>query len=305
MEENKSNNKLYLAIIALLLLLLLGAGFALWNENKAKNDLTDAKAKLETEFKTLSDSLDAKAAELEVFKGKNAELDSMIVAQQAEIEQQKKQIQGLFARGKMNAAELTKAKEMLAKYETSIAEMQKKIEELTAQNQQLTTQNQQLSTDLNAEKATTAQLSETNKTLSKKVELGSLLQLRNLEVAGVKKKGNGDDKVIKRAKAVESLRISFETGDNKVLEPGTATLYIRVINPKGETIAVADKGSGTIKLAESGETIQYTQKADFEWNQTNKKIVVYWSSNVNSEGSYKVEVYQSGYLVGKGAVELN
>lgn len=305
MEENKSNNKLYLAIIALLLLLLLGAGFALWNENKAKNDLTDAKAKLETEFKTLSDSLDAKASELEVFKGKNAELDSMIVAQQAEIEQQKKQIQGLFARGKMNAAELAKAKEMLAKYETSIAEMQKKIEELTAQNQQLTTQNQQLSTDLNAEKATTAQLSETNKNLSKKVELGSLLQLRNLEVAGVKKKGSGDDKVIKRAKAVESLRISFETGDNKVLEPGTATLYIRVINPKGETIAVADKGSGTIKLAESGETIQYTQKADFEWNQSNKKIVVYWSSNVNSEGSYKVEVYQSGYLVGKGAVELN
>jgi hypothetical protein len=57
--------------------------------------------------------------------------------------------------------------------------MQTKIAELTKQKRTTFLSNQQLSTDLSAEKATTAQLTETNTVLSKKVELGSLLQLRN------------------------------------------------------------------------------------------------------------------------------
>jgi hypothetical protein len=139
---------------------------------------------------------------------------------------------------------------------------------------------------------------------NKKVELGSLLQPRNILVEGVEKKKNGKEVVVKRVKSTQSLRITFETGENKVLEPGNLSLYLRIMSPKGETISVADQGSGAFKLSEGGETMQYTKKADFDWSQTNKKIVVYWSQNIQDAGTYKVEIYQSGYLIGKGAVEL-
>lgn len=303
--ENNQGNKIYLGIIALLLLLLLGSGYLLWNKNHANDVLTSEKQQIETEYKNLSDTLEIRKADIEQMISVNGIKDDSILAMRDELEKKQQQLQSAIAGGKKDKAELKKLREMLTGYESSITEMKARIDQLVAQNKQLTDQNQQLSTDLNSEKATSAQLSETNKGLSKKVELGSLLQLRSMEVVGVKKKGSGDDKIIKRAKLTESLRISFETGDNKVLEQGNVALLIRVINPKGETIAVADKGSGTFKLAESGETVQYTQKAEFDWNQSNKKIVVYWSSNVNAEGTYKVEVYQSGYLVGKGSVELN
>ena len=148
-------------------------------------------------------------------------------------------------------------------------------------------------------------MSEQNKGLSKKVELGSLLQLRNIEVLGTRKKGNGKEVTVKKGKQVESMKISFETGENKVLENGPLSLAIRIINPKGETITVADQGSGSFKLADSEEVVQYTKKADFDWTQSNKKVVVYWSQGVNLEGTYRVEVYQSGYLIGKGSVENN
>jgi len=94
----------------------------------------------------------------------------------------------LFAKGKMNAKELAEAKAKIAEYESSIGDLKKKVEELTQQNQQLTSQNQQLSTDLSAEKKTTSELSEQNKGLSKKVEIGSLLQLKNIAVDGISKK---------------------------------------------------------------------------------------------------------------------
>lgn len=306
MENNQGggNKKIYVAIIVLLLLVNAVAIYLLWSENKAKNDVTNQKVTLQNDFKALSDTLDAKKGELEQFKGKNAELDSTISAKQNEIENQKKQIASLFAKGKMNGAELAKAKEMISQYEASIADLQKKVDELGKQNQQLTAQNQQLSTDLSSEKKTTASLSEENKGLSKKVELGSLLLLKTVTVEGISKKKNGKEVVEKKVKKTESLRITFETGDNKVLEPGKVSLYIRVINPKGETISVADQGSGTIKSAEKNEPIQYTKQADIDWAQTNKKVVAYWNSNVKDAGTYKVEVYQSGYVIGSGKVEL-
>jgi len=306
MEDQQSggNKKIYVAIIALLLLINGVALYLLYSENKAKKDLTEKKIELEANFKTLTDTLDSKKMELEQYKGKNAELDSIITAKQDEIDQQKKSIAGLFAKGKMNANQLAEAKAKIAEFEASIAEFQKKVEELMKQNHELTTQNQQLSTDLSTEKQTTTSLTEQNKGLSKKVELGSLLQLRNITVAGIKKKGNGKEVDVKKVKQLESLRITFETGDNKVLEPGPLSLYVRVINPKGETISVTDQGSGSVQLANGGENIQYTKKADFDWTQTNKKIVVYWASNVKDAGIYKVEMYQSGYMVGQGQVEL-
>lgn len=306
MENNQGGKKnIYIAIIALLLLINGVGGYLLWSENKEKKDLTEQKAVIDQQFADKSAELDAIAAELEQFKGKNAELDSLISEQQGEIAKQKQQIQNLLSKGKLTKAELDKANQMLEEYRATIAVLQQKVEQLSAENKQLQTEKAQLTSDLTAEKQTTSQLTEQNKGLSKKVELGSLLQVRNMEVVGIRKKGSGKEVTVKRVKTTESLRISFETGDNKVLEAGNVSLYIRVLNPKGETISVADQGSGSLKLTETGETVQYTKKADFNWDQTNKKIVVYWSQNIKDEGTYKVEVYQSGYLVGKGQVELN
>ena len=306
MENNQGggNKKVYIAIIALLLLINGVALYLLYSENKAKKDLGEQKIALEHDFKNLTDTLDSKKAELEMFKGKNAELDSLIVSQQNEIDKQKATITNLFAKGKMTSNELAKAKQMIAQYQDEIAKMKVQIEQLSAENSVLTAKNTQLSSDLSAEKNATTQLNEQNKGLSRKVELGSLLQLRNIEVLGIKKKGNGKEVDVNRVKQLESLRVTFETGDNKVLEPGALSLFVRIVNPKGETISVADQGSGTFKLAETGDNIQYTKKADFDWTQSNKKVVVYWSQNIKDAGTYKVEVYQSGYMVGKGEVVL-
>jgi predicted nucleic acid-binding Zn-ribbon protein len=302
-NQGEGNKKLYIGIIVLLLLLNCGTLYLYLTTSKAKTDLGEQKVALENDFKALSDTLDSKKMELEQFKGKNAELDAEITAKQEEIDNQKKTIAGLFAKGKMTGKELADAKAKIAEFEASVSDLKKRLEELTEQNQQLTNQNQQLSTDLSSEKQTTSKLSEENQGLSKKVELGSLLQLKNLEVTAIKKKSNGKEVTVNRVKQVESLRIAFETGENKVLDAGNLSLYVRIINPKGETISVADQGSGTLKLAD-GQDVQYSKKADFDYAQSNKKISVYWSQNITSPGTYKVEVYQSGYAIGLGQVEL-
>lgn len=307
METNETkgkNKKMFIGAIIALLLLNGVTGYLLFSEKDQRVTVTSQKTALEQEFRNLSDTLDGKSAELEQFRGKTVELDKAITAQQEQIQLQKREIADLLAKGKLTKNELTKARKMIAEYETSIAAMTKQVEELTAQNTQLTNANQTLTADLSNERVMTTTLSEQNKGLSKKVEVGSLLKIANLDVEAIKRRNNGKEVEVGKAKAAESLKISFETGENKVLDPGNMSLYVRIINPKGETIAVQDQGSGTMASATNTESITYTKKADFDYDQQNKKVVVYWSQNITTPGTYKVEVYQNGYVVGQGAVKL-
>jgi uncharacterized protein YdcH (DUF465 family) len=304
--ENSGNKreKFYIAIIIFLLLMNCGAGYLWYKDNSAKKDLEVVKADLDTQYQTLLTDLDAKKSELEQYKGKNAELDSVIAARQLEIDRYRGEIEGLLKKGKITAAELGKARELIKQLQAENAEFQRKVDELTKNNEILTAENQTLGQNLEQEKATTAQLSDEKTKLSKKVELGSLLKLAAVQVVGVKAKSNGKEVETKRVKQVQQLRITFETGDNKVLESGTLPLYVRIINPKGETISVRDQGSGTFKAADDNSDIQFSKKADIDFQNANKKVTVYWGSNITAEGKYKVEVYQSGYLIGRGETEL-
>jgi hypothetical protein len=303
-EKSAVSKRVYFATIVLLILINCGTIYLLYSTSSEKTDVTTQKVALEKDFKSLSDTLDVKKAEIDQYIGRNADLDKTIAENQSLIDQEKKQITGLLHKNNLTAAELSKAKGMIAMYEASIADMTKRISDLTAENQALNNQNTELAQTLDVERVNSAHLSDINKNLSQKVEAGSLLQLAKVDVEAIKKRHNGKEVPVRRVKAAEELKISFETGGNKVLDPGTLSLYVRIINPKGETIALADQGSGTIPTADSPQPVQYTKKADIDWDQKSKKVVVYWGQNISDPGTYKVQVYQKGYVVGEGAVKL-
>lgn len=308
METNQSgavNNRVQVGIIIVLLLMNSFTLYELFSESEKKTDITSQKTALEHQFKNLSDTLFVRSGELEQFKGKTAELDQAIAEKQEQLDKEKKLIQNLFTKAKMSQAELSKARDLIAQYQMSISDLSAKVDELTKQNQELAAANGQLNTDLSLEKSATSKLTEQNRGLSKKVQVGSLLPLAKLDVEAIRKRNNGKEVSVKRAKVTESLKISFETGANKVLDPGPVSVYVRIINPKGETIAVTDQGSGTILSSETPEPVQYTKKADFDYDQNNKKVIVYWSERIKDPGIYKVEVYQNGFVIGQGQVKLS
>ena len=303
-EKSPASKRIYVATIVLLILLNCGTLYLLYTTSDQKTDVITQKTALEKDFKKLSDTLDVKRDEIGRYIGRNVELDRTIADNQMLIDREKKTIANLLHKNNLSTSELSKAKGMIAMYESSIADMTKQISDLTAQNHQLSNDNHDLAQNLDQERVNSAHLTDVNKGLSQKVEAGSLLQLAKVDVEAIKMRHNGKEVPVKRVKAAEELKISFETGGNKVLDPGVVSLYVRIINPKGETIAVADQGSGTIATAESTNPVQYTKKADIDWDQKSKKVVVYWNKNISDPGTYKVQVYQKGYIVGEGAVKL-
>ncbi len=307
MESNQKgtvSKKVFYSTIILLVLLNIGTAYVLYNTDTEKKSVTAQKVSLEREFKSISDTLDAKRAELTAYMGKNAELDNKIREDQAMIDREKAQIAEMVRKGNLTQGELAKARQMVSKYEASIKDLNEQIAQLNTKNQELTNQNTDLTKNLDAERVTTAQLTDQNKGLAKKVEVGSLLQIAKVDVEAIKKRHSGKEVPVKRVKAAEELKITFETGNNKVLDPGNLDLYVRIINPKGETVAQQDKGSGTIATAESDNPVQYSKKADIDWDQKSKKVIMYWEQHLQDPGTYKVQVYQKGYVVGEGEVKL-
>lgn len=307
-ESNNNSKKLYLAIIGVLLLINGIALYLYFKESKDKEQKVEQIAKMDTDYKSLTTEFESAKAELEGMKGKNAELDAIIVQRQQEIETLQKQF---AAAQKAGTVDVAKYKNLLAVEQKKTVELQEKIKELESKNEELTATNLQVNKDLEKEKQTTTSLTEEKNKLtdekailSQKVELGSLLEPKNIKIEGVHKRSSGKEVAKKSAKNVDYLKISFETGVNKVLPKGNQTLYLRVINPKGETISMADKGGGKLKLAESGQEVQYTKPVSFDWTQDNKTLIIEQADNIHDKGNYKVEIYQSGYLVGEGSVEL-
>lgn len=308
METNQNgaaSRKVYYSIIAMLLLVNSFTIYLYFGERDVTTDLTSQKTELQQQFKSLSDTLSLRNEEVEQFVGLNTELGKNIVAKQTLLDEQKRRIENLLAKGKITQCELLKAGKLLTQYEASISNLTAKVEQLSRLNQELTDSNQKLSTDLNVERGFNAQLSDQNKGLAKKVEVGSLLPITNVDVAAIKTRSSGREVEVRKVKSAKNLRIKFDTGENKVLDPGTLALYIRIINPKGETIAVADQGSGVLQAAETQEPVVYTKKAEIDYEQANKTVVVYWGMSIQQPGTYKVEVYQSGHVIGEGEVKLS
>jgi regulator of replication initiation timing len=308
METNQNGagrKKLYISVIVSLLIVNSVSLYFLFSENHEKTDVIIEKTALQNNFKSLSDSLDAKNTVIDQYIGKDAALDKAIAEKEDMLTQEKHEIAGLLHKNKMTGAELAKAKGLMVEYQASISDLQAKVDALMAENQQLKGQNQQLAADLSTEKQTTTQLSVKNEGLSKKVEVGSLLSVADLSVEAIKTRNNGKEVQVKKAKAAQQFKISFETGENKVIDPGQLSLYVRIINPKGETIAVADQGSGTMQCENSDQPCQFTKKADIDYNQTNKKVVLYWGQDIKDPGTYKIELYQNGHVIGQSAVTLS
>ncbi|MFN8310596.1 MAG: hypothetical protein U0T73_11605 [Chitinophagales bacterium] len=302
-NQNDNSKKIYLAIIAVLLIINGVAGYLLYTENKTSKEKTETIAKMDTDAKELNTQLESTKQELEGLKGKNAELDGIVAQRQAEIEKVQAELAEAQRKGKLSAAELAKFKQQIVQLQTENADLQAKVKELSSKNEELTAKNLQVSQDLEKEKQSTARLSEDNAAKQKLVELGSLLQPQNLKVEGVHRKKSGKETDQTKAKNVDYLKISFTTGDNKVLPVGPLKLYVRIINPKGETISVAEQGSGTMKTAE-GTDAQYTKVVDLDWDQSSKNVAIEWSQDIKNPGTYKVELYQAGHIIGQGSVLL-
>lgn len=299
-------------VIGVLIAFLLGTwGYLIWDKNKTSDSIKQLQAQysnVDSARNEIQNEYDVALARLDSATESNTQLQGALAERQVEIDGLKSQISGLTKKKNATAADLKKAKDLIAKLNGRIDDMFTEIQRLKGENEQLTTTNTQLSTEkqqLTTEKSQLQENLNTTEAAKKNVEdIASTLHASNMNITTLDIKGSGKEKETTTAKRVDVLRIGFQIDENRVAPSGTKELYVLVTGPDGKAVTMAS-GSGTFETREEG-TKTYTNKILVPYEQGRKVPVSFdWKQEGKYQlGTYKIEVYHNGFKIGEGSKSL-
>lgn len=320
MSQSSQQKLLALATVAIIALLGLSA-FLIYTKVDQDKLIKSQSAELieETRLKAdLEKEYYQALSDLEEMRGNNSELNAMIETQKTELKKQKDRIDGLIATSK----ELDKARSeinRLRSYVTEVENLKKEISVLRDTNTALSAQRDELVIAVQQERLTNEELatqtaelttqyeslSQEKEVLARKVDIASSIKVTDFSATGYIVRSSGKEADSKKASKIDGIQICFVTKENVIVSGGRETFHVRVINPLGEVMAIQDLGSGEMKVANSGEYVQYTQAVEIDYAPEPVKGCLNWQPGIPFEsGTYQVEIYNKGFLSGKGSFAL-
>lgn len=324
MSNRKSNNNLLsFALIGMILLLGLN-GYQWYINSQLKQDSLEQKTEL-IELEKIRTELDqdyrAAIEGLDELRGDNKELNQLIESQKTSLQQQKEKINNLIwtkrelgkAREEMKTlkdqaeryiAEITKLKEdnqLLASSNTQLREENEALDALYKEEQRAKAEIAQARAVLAAEKE---EIIKEKEVLGEKVDIAKAIKINYMEMQGYQVKEDGKTKEKSKAKDINMLRTCFLTETNVVASAGEQKFYIRIIDPVGEVIADESK-SGVLTNKLDNTQVMYTTSGSMDYqNEDTRGCISLNLSQKLAKGIYDMEIYNNGFMVGKGDFKL-
>ena len=313
MSEN-SNSKVHALYIVLILGLIGGLIFTNVKLRKSKTDIETVSGERDNKEKLLKDlqvEYDRTSTDLVNAMTENISLDSIIQVKQRELDEKKNYIAQIISQSNGSKSELAKARKMIDELTAERVKFQAQIDSLVAANKQLeyekivlTEEKTSLSASLTEEKQIRSQVEADNVAKQAKIDKASILSAVNVKMTGISINKKGNEVEETKSKNVDKIKLCFDLLENKIAPNGEVDIAVRLIGPGGVTISNQALGSGSI-TKENGEDVQYTYKMRPSYDNVTKKVCSLWDDGgAISAGSYSVEVYQKGILIGQGTMTL-
>ncbi|MEJ6696308.1 MAG: hypothetical protein QNK55_02940 [Saprospiraceae bacterium] len=315
--STKSNNLSSYALIGIILLLGLN-GYQLYINSQLKQDtanqktelieLEKIKTELDQDYKTAIEGLDE-------LRGDNKELNQLIDSQKLSLQGQKEKINNLI----WSKRELGKARKEMKALKDQAQQYIQELTKLRDDNQFLTSSNTQLKEEKEALNQLYAEIAQAREILivekeeiikekailSGKVDIAEAIKINYMEVQGYQVKDDGKTKKKNKAKNINMLRTCFLTETNVVAKGGEQEFYIRIIDPVGETITDSNDGAGVLTNKLDNTQVMYTTSGSIDYqNEDTRGCISLSLSEKLTKGIYDVEIYNNGFMVGKGDFKL-
>lgn len=303
-RKKKDNSKIIYIII---ILFLLGTNAYLYFQfRNTESLLTERSDQLEgTEAKRqeLDSLLQATQMQLESYRGENDSLNNIIDERNRELSQRAAEINELLRSKKISKKELNRALEQLDKFKYYAQKYQKEVEKLNAEIAELKTEN----TKIRKENKELEKKSEGFELKSieyqNKINLAKKLSAINVTGQGIKIRSNGHESIVTKASRAEQIKLTFSFADNPIADKGNKDIYVRIIDPEGNTLYMEETGSG--KFLQDGQQTMYTAKKSVNFDNSGDQVSMYWKKgNDYTKGKYNVELFCEGFQIGKGSFEL-
>ncbi|MDL5047856.1 hypothetical protein QQ054_17715 [Oscillatoria amoena NRMC-F 0135] len=296
--ENSKGKAIYITLIILLLISNGVFAYLYFNKEKEIVKITEELVNTDNARSELDSILKQTESQLAVYKGQNAELDSVIQIKNAELQAQADKIKSLLRSNQISASELLKVRDEMDALRFYTRKYSQQIDSLAQANEVLAQNLEETKTNLNRAKNKIEDLTMDNIRKESQLSVASRLKAEGITVTGIQNRTSGRERETTRAKRVDQVRVQFKVGDNPTAKPGDKEVYLRILSPDGATISTSTSGGGQFEY--QGEKSMYTQRQRINFKNDQSTITFHYARGNNEweKGTYKVELYCEGFIIG-------
>lgn len=295
MEENKksSNNKALL--IALFILLIALIGYTFYNNNDHK----EAVQFLQDEKEQIIGNLTAMEDKYDIAIAQNTSLSDSLTFEKEKIVALRDSVMKM---SKFNSSTLRRYRNQLASLKSTNERLLIEVDSLRLTNNLLTEEKDSINNQLELQTSYNDTLVAQNIDLAKKVEIGGAINVENVKITAMKMRTNGKYTDTNKAQKTDAIKIDFRLIENEIASPGDKDTYIVLKDPSGKVINA--KGTFTMK---DGTEAKYTDHTIVNYENSDLDVVmlVERKGDKYEKGTYPIEVYIDGKLVGEANLILN
>ena len=170
------------------------------------------------------------------------------------------------------------------------------IDSLNTLNKQLIKENVGYRKEISSAKLRADMAEEKAEELTTKVRAGAVIRARDIRLVPL----NGNSKEVSRIKNAARIRIDFVLASNELSTPGNKVVYLRITSPDGYVLTTESMPSFDYE----GERIPYTAMREVDYQNQDLGVSIFYNSSGFVAGTYKVQLYCEGYLIGSTQIAM-
>ena len=172
----------------------------------------------------------------------------------------------------------------------------RQIDSLSTLNQQLASENVTYRRQITEANRRADMAEEREQELTNKVQVGAVIRARDIRLSPL----NAKSKPVTRIKNAERLLVEFVLSANELAQPGNRAVYVRILSPDGYTLTT----EATPTFEFEGDRITYSAMREVDYQNQDLPVGIYYNSSGLTAGTYKIELYCDGRLIGSTQVAM-
>ena len=195
-----------------------------------------------------------------------------------------------------NLAKIKQYEREVGTLRTAMKDYIRQIDSLNTLNQKLISENVSYRKEISSANLRAEMAEEKAAELDNKVKVGSVLRARDIRLEALNDRG----KAVSRIKNASRLRVDFVLSANELAMPGNKAIYLRIISPDGYVLTTEAMPSFEFE----GERLTYSAMREVDYQNQDLEVGIYFTSSGFAAGTYRMELYTEGRLIGQAQVAM-
>ena len=170
------------------------------------------------------------------------------------------------------------------------------IDSLNSLNQKLITENISYRKEISSATLRAEMAEEKAAELDNKVRAGAVIKARGIRLTGL----NARNKEVSRIRNAERVRVDFVLTANELTTPGNKAVYMRLTSPDGYVLTT--EAMPTFEY--EGERLSYSAMREVDYQNQDLEVGIYFDSSGFAAGTYLVQLYCDGFMIGSAEIAM-